>query len=79
MEVKLVAWISNVHKRCSASFFLLLLLLFFFLEFFWTSTKHLAGMDGDEREMDLKEPHSLPPEQGGLRKLGLKKYKLLFV
>ena len=37
----------------------------------WTSTKHLAGIDGDERETDLREPHSLPPEQGGLRKLPL--------
>ena len=39
----------------------LLLLFFFFLEFLWTLTKHLAGIDGDQREVDLKEPHSLPP------------------
>ena len=39
----------------------LLLFFFFFLEFLWTLTKHLAGIDGDQREVDLKEPHSLPP------------------
>ena len=47
-----------------------LVFFLFVLEFLWTSTKHLAGIDGDERE-DLREPHSLPPEQGGLRKLPL--------
>ena len=52
--------------------------VFFFLEFLWTlPNKHLAGIDGHDKEMDLKEPHSLPslpslpPEQGGLRKLPL--------
>lgn len=60
-----------MYKRCSASF---VVVLFFFLEFLWTLTKHLAGIDEDQREVDLKEPHSLPPlppEQGGLRKLWL--------
>lgn len=47
-----------------------LVFFLFILEFLWTSTKHLAGIDGDERE-DLREPHSLPPEQRGLRKLPL--------
>ena len=39
----------------------LLLFFFFFLEFLWTLTKHLAGIDGDQREVDLKETQSLPP------------------
>ena len=63
---------------CRGDAHLVLLLLFFFLEVLWTLTKHLAGIDGDQREVDLKEPHSLrpfppslPPKQGGLRKLWL--------